>query len=55
MIGMSFWFFTIVFLILLWGNILIANASEDEVPWFEKIEIGYKKGLYIKTMDGIIH
>ncbi len=30
----------------------MANASEDEVPWFEKIEIGYKKGLYIKTMDG---
>jgi len=51
-IGKSFWFFTIVFLILLWGNILMANASEDEVPWFEKIEIGYKKGLYIKTMDG---
>ena len=30
----------------------MANASEDEIPWVEKIEIGYKKGLYIKTMDG---
>jgi len=44
-------FFTIGSLILLWGNILIAKTNEDEIPWIEKIEIGYKKGLYIKTRD----
>ena len=43
-------FFTVGFLILLWGNIL--KADDNEIPWIEQIEIGYKKGLYIKTVDG---
>ena len=44
--------FTVGLLILLWGYISIVNAGEVDVPWVENIEIGYKKGLYIKTMDG---
>ena len=30
----------------------MANAGETEDPWTEQIEIGYKKGLYIKSVDG---
>ncbi len=45
------WFFTVGFLILLQVCSLIANADEAEDPWIENIEIGYKKGLYIKTED----
>ncbi len=43
-------FFTVGFLILLLGNIL--KADDNEIPWIEQIEIGYKNGLYIKTVDG---
>ena len=52
MIRRFIWFFAIDFLVLLWGHFPIVNAGEVEVPWVEKIEIAYKKGLYIKTVDG---
>ena len=53
MIRMSMWFFPVGFLVLLWGHTLMANAGEAEDPWTEQIEIGYQKGLYIKTVDGV--
>jgi phosphate-selective porin OprO and OprP len=52
MIRRFMWFFTVGFIVLSWGNFPMANADEVKVSWVEKIEIGYKKGLYIKTVDG---